>query len=163
MSLLIWIGETKTLRQFLTANSLLSFAESAVEYKWVKPQLNEQNHIVIKEGRHPLQELCVDQFVPNDTQINIGGLELIEPADSLANGEREGTKGHTQLLFGPNYSGKSVYMKQVGLLCYMALLGSFVPALSASIGRIDRLFSRIQTQETSARPESKISKFWVSF
>ena len=59
------------------------------------------------------------------------------------------------MLFGPNYSGKSVYMKQIGLICYMALLGSFIPAEKASIGLIDRIFSRIHTSESSKCPESK--------
>lgn len=58
------------------------------------------------------------------------------------------------IIFGPNYSGKSVYMKQIGLICFMSLIGSFVPAESASIGLIDRIFSRIHTSETSKCAES---------
>ncbi|EDO48759.1 predicted protein [Nematostella vectensis] len=108
---------------------LISLAVSARENNYVCPEITSKSILHITGGMHPLQELCVSQFVPNDTAIN---------EDS----------GRVVILTGPNASGKSVYLKQVGLIVFLAHIGSFVPAESAIIGVTDRLFTRIHTRET---------------
>ncbi|KAL5486410.1 hypothetical protein EMCRGX_G018880 [Ephydatia muelleri] len=108
---------------------LLALAVFAREHNCVRPELQEEPGIYIKAGRHPLQELCVTAFVPNDAHIDL-------------------KHGRMKVLTGPNASGKSVYLKQVGLLVFMAHLGSFVPADGALIGMVDHIFTRIRTRET---------------
>ncbi|KAK2556631.1 MutS protein-like protein 5 [Acropora cervicornis] len=92
-------------------------------------KLTTSSVLNIEQGRHPLQELCVSQFVPND---------------SIFCKEN----GRLKILTSPNASGKSVYLKQVGLIVFLAHIGSFVPAESATIGITDRVFTRIHTRET---------------
>ena len=79
-----------------------------------------------------MQELTVDTFVANDTHV--------------------GDEGDPKLLIltGPNYSGKSVYLKQIGVIVYMALCGSYIPADSAIIGIVDRIFTRVNSLESIA-------------
>ncbi|KAI9018713.1 DNA mismatch repair protein MutS, partial [Phycomyces nitens] len=84
-------------------------------------------------SRHPIQELWVDRFIPNDT---------------LLQSEQNTSLQKVMVLSGANYSGKSVYLKQVALITFMAHIGSFVPASYATIGLTDRIFTRIQTSET---------------
>jgi len=108
---------------------LISLALCARENNYVCPQLTTSSVLSIEQGRHPLQELCVNQFVPNDTVFH---------KDS----------GRLKILTGPNASGKSVYLKQVGLIVFLAHIGSFVPADSAIVGITDRIFTRIHTRET---------------
>jgi len=116
---------------------ILALASSAKEYTYTSPTLLDasENRIEIIGGRHPLQELCVPQFIVNDTFINTD-------------------KGRVKLLTGPNASGKSVYLKQVGLIVYLAHIGSFVPAESAVVSIIDGIFTRIRTMETISIPLS---------
>ncbi|EGD76018.1 hypothetical protein PTSG_11634 [Salpingoeca rosetta] len=109
---------------------LLSMSLAAVEFSWVQPGVRHGKGISIHAGRHPLQELCVSPFIPNHTRLAIDD----EP--------------HAMLLTGPNGSGKSIYLKQIGLIVVLAQVGSFVPAESAVIGIVDRLFTRIQTRES---------------
>lgn len=112
---------------------LLAWASAANELRLVRPTLvPDAGVLVITAGRHPLQELCVDTFVANDTLL------------------RAGRDGAVQLLTGPNASGKSVYLKQVGLIAYMAHIGCFVPAQSAVVGMLDAIYARIQTRESSS-------------
>ena len=108
---------------------LISLAMAAHEHYFREPEIVEENVVEIIEGRHPIQELCVPQFIPND--INFSG-------DS----------GFVKFITGPNFSGKSVLIKQVGLIVFLAHIGSFVPAKSAIIGAIDRIFTRISSRET---------------
>eukprot|EP01134_Creolimax_fragrantissima_P006131 CFRG6131T1 len=104
---------------------LLSLATAARDCDFsCRPQLTYDSIIHIVGGRHPLQELCTDEFISNDTQMT--------PSEGIM-----------QIITGANASGKSVYMKQVGLLAYLAHLGSFLPALSARIGFCDRIFISI--------------------
>ncbi|KAH7281529.1 hypothetical protein KP509_36G052100 [Ceratopteris richardii] len=100
---------------------LLAFTSIAREQKYVRPYLTEQNVITITNGRHPMQELFLHTFVPNDTKCM--------------------NTGHINIITGPNYSGKSVYVRQVALISFLAHIGSFVPAEEATIGFIDRIFS----------------------
>uniref|UniRef100_A0A1B6CQJ5 DNA mismatch repair proteins mutS family domain-containing protein n=1 Tax=Clastoptera arizonana TaxID=38151 RepID=A0A1B6CQJ5_9HEMI len=108
---------------------LLAFSFVARDYNFVCPELVDGRIIEIIKGRHPLQELCTMSFVPNDT---------------VSNDEQ----GVVKLLTGPNASGKSIYLKQVALIAYLAHIGSFVPAESAKIGLLDHLHSRIQSVES---------------
>ncbi|KAJ3023757.1 MutS protein msh5 [Thoreauomyces humboldtii] len=116
---------------------LLSLAEAARKYNYVRPQMTEQNVLHIVKGRHPLQELCVDTFVPNDISI----------------GEQEDFP-RMILLTGANFSGKSVYLKQIAVITLMAHIGSFVPAVSAVIGICDKILTRIHTRETVSKTQS---------
>ncbi|XP_077981938.1 mutS protein homolog 5-like [Glandiceps talaboti] len=108
---------------------LISLAICAKEYNYNQPTLTTENVIDIEGGRHPLQELCVTPFVPNTTKSG-------------------GQAGKMKFLTGPNSSGKSVYMKQVGLIVFLAHIGSFVPSESAHIGMCDRICTRIHTRES---------------
>ncbi|MCX6025603.1 MAG: DNA mismatch repair protein MutS [Chloroflexi bacterium] len=106
-----------------------AFAEIAVQRGYVRPMLVEEDVLEIVGGRHPVVEqfLSPQRFVPNDAV--------------LEGGER------IRVITGPNMSGKSTYLRQVALLCLMAQIGSFVPATSARIGLVDRIFTRIGAQD----------------
>ena len=108
---------------------LLALAMVSKENNWTRPVMMDTGDLVIKEGRHPLQELSVTDFIPNSSWLG-------------------GEGGRVHLLTGPNSSGKSVYMKQVGLIVYLAHLGCWVPALEARIPIMDRILTRIQTVES---------------
>ena len=114
-----------------------SLAEVAVNNRYMRPELNESNTIVMKNGRHPVVERGSNNegFVPNDTYLGNEDVQLI-------------------ILTGPNMSGKSTYLKQVALIVLLAQIGSFVPADSASIGIVDRIFTRIGAQEDLAAGQS---------
>jgi DNA mismatch repair protein MSH5 len=120
----------------------LAFAHVAHQYQLVRPQLIEDNMIDIRGGRHLLQEMVVPSFVANDTYIVGGDGQNLTDAPNMI------------LLTGPNYSGKSVYQKQVALAVYMAQMGSFVPAHAASIGITDKILTRITTRETVSKVQS---------
>ena len=109
---------------------LSSLAEVAVRYSYVRPKLTTGNGIVITQGRHPVVErsLIDTSFVPNDTYLSNDDAQLI-------------------VLTGPNMSGKSTYLRQVALIVLLAQIGSFVPAASATIGLVDRIFTRIGARE----------------
>lgn len=117
-----------------TLDALISLGTLAVEQRLVAPEIVDQSVILIKAGRHLLQELTVDNFVPNDTYIS--------PEKNVA------------LISGPNTSGKSVYLKQVALMVYLAHIGSYVPCQRARIGLTDRIFTRIASTETVSAPQS---------
>jgi DNA mismatch repair protein MSH5 len=116
--------------QLAELDCLISLAISSNELRMVRPILTPESGLIrISNGRHLLQELTTATFVPNDTDM--------QPGKSL------------HLITGPNASGKSVYIKQVGLIVFLAHIGSFVPAESASIGLIDGIYTRIQTRESA--------------
>ena len=113
---------------------LLSFVDVARDFGYTKPVMHEDSRSTLLRGaRHPLQEQILDSFVANDV--------FIGPASPHANG--------VLVITGPNYSGKSVLLKMIGLVSVMAQVGCFVPAERAELGVVDRIFSRIQTQETA--------------
>ncbi len=114
-----------------------SLAEVAVRYNYIRPVLNEGSLIDIKEGRHPVVERSLPEntFIPNDTHLSNQDAQLI-------------------ILTGPNMSGKSTYLRQVALIVLMAQIGSFVPAASATIGLVDRIFTRIGAGEDLAAGKS---------
>lgn len=105
---------------------------------------------VLIAARHPLYELTVPSFVANDVYLrsgDSGGSAHVELTDV----ERD---PHMLVLTGPNYSGKSVFLKQAALLVYLAHLGSCVPALRATIGITDKILTRVTTQESVSRSQS---------
>lgn len=116
---------------------LLALAVGAREGNYVRPLVDDSSIINIKEGRHPVIE-CLslqEKFIANDTEL-----------DSENN--------RMMLITGPNMAGKSTYMRQVALITIMAQIGSFVPARSAHIGIIDKLFTRIGASDDLARGQS---------
>ena len=119
-------GIQQTAHAVAVLDVLRSFAEAAVNYNYVRPQLRPGGGISIKDGRHPLVEriLTRDLFVPNDTELNHRDCEIM-------------------LITGPNMAGKSTYMRQVALLTLMAQVGSFLPAREAVLSPVDRIFTRI--------------------
>ncbi len=117
---------------------LLGFAEIAKLYKYTKPELNEGDILEITEGRHPVIEQLLpagEKFVPNDTLLNPGETQIV-------------------IITGPNMSGKSSYLRQVGLIVLLSQIGSFVPAKKAKIGICDRIFTRVGAMDNIARGES---------
>lgn len=150
-------------------DSLLALAQGAKLYKLCQPRMTRDNVVSIKGGRHILQELTVSSFVANDTVL-VGGLgDNTQGRDGNDGPEtarqRQPSPSNRQtsvvqdcpsmlVLTGPNYSGKSVYLKQVALIVFMAHIGSFVPADSARVGLTDKILSRVTTRETVSRIQS---------
>lgn len=125
---------------------LLAFAHVAHHYNLMRPTMTVDNVVEIKGGRHLLQEMVVPSFIANDTFLVGGG-----GADS----DETAVDGPSMMILtGPNYSGKSVYQKQVALAVYMAHMGSFLPAQSATIGVTDKILTRITTRETVSKVQS---------
>jgi len=104
-------------------DTLASLAHHARQNQWVAPVLTEGSLIHIEAGRHPVVEHTIERFTPNDCELHAQRRML--------------------LITGPNMGGKSTYMRQVALIVLLARVGSFVPAASARIGEIDRIFTRI--------------------
>lgn len=136
-------------------DSLLAMALAAEKYNWVAPTMTSANVIDIVGGRHPLQELLVPSYIPNDCTMAGGcGTGGQEEHCSSANENGNRTAPSMLILTGPNNSGKSVYMKQVALIVYLAHTGSYVPSTRATIGVTDRILTRIATRETVVNDES---------
>ncbi len=114
-----------------------ALAETARLFRYCHPTLNETLRLVIKDGRHPVldQTLVEEKFVPNDTSLDGENLRLA-------------------IITGPNMAGKSTYIRQVALIVLMAQIGSFVPAESAEIGLVDRIFTRVGANDDLARGQS---------
>jgi DNA mismatch repair protein MutS len=126
-----------TARAIAHIDVLSSLAEAAVRHRYVRPMLTKEDVTEIKGGRHPIveQSIGVDNFVPNDAYLCNRDNQII-------------------ILTGPNMSGKSTYLRQVALIILLAQIGSFVPADSANIGIVDRIFTRIGAQEDLAAGQS---------
>lgn len=134
-------------------DSLVALALAAERYDWVQPQMTASNIIDIADGRHPLQELLVPSFIPNDCVMTGGPGELDEHKVFVSSMQE--AKGPSLLMLtGPNNSGKSIYMKQIALIVYLAHIGSYVPASRATIGITDRILTRIATRETMMADDS---------
>ena len=114
-----------------------SMAKVATERNYIKPSLNNSDTIDIKSGRHPVIEQIVGpgEFVPNDANLS-------------------NTEDQILLITGPNMSGKSTYLRQVGILTLLAQVGSFIPAESATIGIVDRIFTRVGLQDDLTEGQS---------
>jgi DNA mismatch repair protein MutS len=118
-------------------DAFAALAEAARRERWVRPEVDAGTHIEIRAGRHPVVEAMLGSsgFVPNDTDLDPKDAQLL-------------------LLTGPNMSGKSTYLRQVALIVLLAQIGSFVPADSAKIGSVDRIFTRVGASDRLARGES---------
>ena len=126
-----------TARAIAQIDALSSLAEAGVRYGYLRPTLSNEDIIDIKGGRHPIieQSIGIDNFIPNDAYLCNKDNQLI-------------------ILTGPNMSGKSTYLRQVALIILLAQIGSFVPADSANVGIVDRIFTRIGAQEDLAAGQS---------
>ena len=119
-------------------DSLGSLAETARLFNYTRPVLNETRHLFIRDGRHPVLDQNLtsgERFVPNDITL--------EPQES-----------RLILITGPNMAGKSTYLRMTALLTLMAQIGSFLPAASAEVGVVDRIFTRIGASDDIARGQS---------
>lgn len=115
---------------------LTSLAEAAGKNNYVRPVVEQGDTLRIIEGRHPVvDQLTQDRFVPNDTLLDTNENQLV-------------------IITGPNMAGKSTYMRQVALIAIMAQMGGFVPAREASVGIIDRVFTRVGASDFLARGQS---------
>ena len=116
---------------------LASLAVVAERNRYVRPKINEKGVINIKDGRHPVVEQMIpnDMFIANDTYL-------------------DDRKDRISIITGPNMAGKSTYMRQTALIVLMAQVGSFVPAASADIGIVDRIFTRVGASDDLASGQS---------
>lgn len=115
---------------------ITNLADIAVTNNYVRPEINDSCNILIRDGRHPVVEFSVPGgFVPNDINMNCDSDQFL-------------------LITGPNMAGKSTYMRQISLIVIMAQMGSFVPASYASIGIVDRVFTRVGAFDDLASGQS---------
>jgi DNA mismatch repair protein MSH5 len=139
-------------------DSLVALAQGARRYRFTLPQMTTSNVIQIEGGRHLLQELTVPAYIANDCFLTGGigdGDEADEaPVRTSASIQESIESPNMLIMTGPNYSGKSVYLKQNALIVYMAHIGSFVPADKAVIGLTDKILTRIATRESISRDQS---------
>src|SRR6266568_1482819 len=127
----------KTAGAIATLDAICSLAETARLFHYCRPQLNQSCRLTICDGRHPVldQNLVEEKFVPNDTEL-------------------DGEKLRLAIITGPNMAGKSTYIRQVALIVLMAQIGSFLPATSAEIGLVDRIFTRVGASDDLSRGQS---------
>lgn len=141
-------------------DSLLALAAGSSLYNWVVPEMTHENVVHIEGGRHPVQEFVVASFIKNDCHLS-GDASVADQdpqSGEVSSITRESIECPSMLvLTGPNHSGKSVYMKQVALIVYLAHIGCYVPADRARIGITDRILTRIATRESVSRNESSFS------
>jgi len=127
----------KVAASIAVADALSAFAEVAVQRRYVRPELTNSTVLKIVNGRHPVLEDTLDagEFVANDSHLDTADQQII-------------------VLTGPNMAGKSSWLRQTALITLMAQIGSFVPADSAEIGIVDRIFTRIGAQDDIATGQS---------
>lgn len=127
----------KTSRAVAALDVLISLSKVATENNYVRPKMNDQGIIRIKDGRHPVIERLLDEgmFVSNDTLLDTENNAI-------------------SIITGPNMAGKSTYMRQVALITLMAAIGSFVPAKEADISVCDRIFTRVGASDDLASGQS---------
>lgn len=127
----------KTAGAIAMVDAISSLAETARLFHYCRPRLDDSLRLTICDGRHPVldQNLAEEKFVPNDTEL-------------------DGEKLRLAIITGPNMAGKSTYIRQVALIVLMAQIGSFVPARSAEIGLVDRIFTRVGASDDLSRGQS---------
>jgi DNA mismatch repair protein MutS len=127
----------ETARALGEVDALAGLADRAVAGGWTQPELDEGDAISIRAGRHPVVEAALGpgRFVPNDTELSSTGAQLA-------------------VITGPNMSGKSTYIRQVAVIVLLAQIGSHVPADSARVGLVDRVFTRCGSMDEIARGRS---------
>ena len=118
-------------------DALSSLAECARLHHYCRPRIFEDDRLIIRGGRHPVLDalLGAENFVPNDCLL-------------------DGDRNRMMIITGPNMAGKSTYIRQTALLVIMAQMGSFIPAESAEIGLVDRIFTRVGAADDLARGQS---------
>ena len=129
--------------EIANTDAACSFAQAAIEHNWVRPEMEDSSHFEIKDGRHPVVEnhLPTGEFVPNDAFLSAEEKESSAvPAFAL--------------ITGPNMAGKSTYLRQNALIALLAQTGSYVPAKSARLGIVDRIFCRVGASDNLAKGES---------
>ncbi|MCC8069953.1 MAG: DNA mismatch repair protein MutS [Ruminococcus sp.] len=131
------IESQKTSSAIALLDMLCSFAEVSLKNNYCRPNITTDGTINIKDGRHPVVELTIqdDVFVPNDTFINTSDCRMA-------------------IVTGPNMAGKSTFMRQTALITLMAQIGSFVPCTSASISIVDRIFTRVGASDDLSAGQS---------
>jgi DNA mismatch repair protein MutS len=124
------------------ADVMLSFSNVAIEQKYCRPVVTDSEYLEIKEGRHPVIEkiLPMGSYVPNDLKLCSSNVDTEDP--------------QIMILTGPNMAGKSTYMRQVALIVILAQIGCYVPADYASIGIVDRIFTRVGAVDDLATGQS---------
>lgn len=124
-------------RQVAMIDVVTSFAEVSYKHGYVRPKVNGEDGIEISEGRHPVVERLVNAelFIPNDS--------LLDKTDNKL-----------YIITGPNMAGKSTYLRQVALITLMSQIGCFVPAKSATIGIVDRIFTRVGASDDLSQGQS---------
>ncbi len=127
----------QTADSLATLDVLLSLADLAHDRNYVCPQIDESTELTIVEGRHPVIETMslAERFVPNDLIMDTEENQLL-------------------IITGPNMAGKSTFMRQVALITLMAQMGSLVPAKEATVGVVDRIFTRVGASDNLARGQS---------
>ncbi|MVB10673.1 DNA mismatch repair protein MutS [Caprobacter fermentans] len=126
----------KTAAAVARLDVLLSFAQVSADRKYIRPTVNLNGKIILKESRHPVVEaLSEEPFVPNDADL-----------------DRE--ENRVAIITGPNMAGKSTFMRQIALIVIMAQIGCFVPAASAEIGIVDAIFTRVGASDDLASGQS---------
>ncbi len=120
-----------------TLDALASLAYAAETYNYCRPDINNSGETHIRDGRHPVVESLTrpGEFVPNDAHLEGQGVRMV-------------------IVTGPNMAGKSTYLRQVALICLMAQMGGYTPAAEASIGVVDRIFTRVGASDNLVRGES---------
>lgn len=127
----------ETASAIATVDVLASLSECARKYNYCRPHITDDELIDIKAGRHPVLDamMSAERFVPNDTFL-------------------DGDENRMMIITGPNMAGKSTYIRQTAMLVLMAQMGSFVPAHSATIGLVDRIFTRVGAADDISRGQS---------
>jgi DNA mismatch repair protein MutS len=128
----------KNARLIATLDVIASFSEAASQYGYICPVLDDGTKVHIEEGRHPVVERILPpgvKFTANDVLLDTDDNQII-------------------ILTGPNMAGKSVYLRQLGLLILLAQVGSFIPAKNAHIGVVDRIFTRVGASDNISAGES---------
>ncbi|NUN10020.1 MAG: DNA mismatch repair protein MutS [Ignavibacteriaceae bacterium] len=125
-------------RMIAMLDCFISFSQCAEEYKYIKPEIDDSDILELDEARHPVVERILppdEKFTPNNCRMDNEDTQII-------------------LLTGPNMAGKSVYLRQIGLIVLLAQIGSFVPAAKARIGIVDRIFTRVGASDNITAGES---------
>lgn len=121
-----------------TLDSLVSYAEVSESYDYTLPEMDETDKIEVIDGRHPVIERLLpagEKYVANDVKIDTSDMQIL-------------------IITGPNMSGKSSYLRQTGLIVLLAQIGCFVPARSAKIGIVDKIFTRVGASDNISKGES---------
>ena len=126
----------QTIAKYLSIlDVLISFSEISVKNEYTKPKISDSDKIIVKEGRHPVVETTIPFFIANDINLDSNQNQLI-------------------IITGPNMSGKSTLMRQTAIISIMAQIGCFVPCRYASLGIVDRVFTRVGAFDDLVRGQS---------